>query len=77
MVALVYSFPKNTPSSSLRRYRFPYKGERSSARLNLCIHAILGDIRIAHGALTTVEELDVDNLGCHLGTTRSETTLTS
>ena len=77
MPDLIYSFPKNLPTPSLRQYRFPYKGERSSARLNLCIHAIIGDLRVAYTSLSAIEQIDRSNMGCYLATTRQDHTLTS
>ena len=72
MVDFVYSFPNNLPTISLRSYRFPYKGERSSARFNLCIQAIVGDLRVMYNILEEVENEDKSALGVYLGIGRHD-----
>jgi hypothetical protein len=53
----IYSYPKNLPASSIRFYRFPYEGVRESARLNLLLQSVLGDLRFIHQALEDIEDV--------------------
>jgi hypothetical protein len=69
-MSFYYNIASNLPTSSVRYYRFPLQGERSSARLNLLLHAIVGDIRLIHKAFEDVEDIE---LGCVGGLFMTET----
>jgi hypothetical protein len=61
--SLTYSYPLNLPTSSIRPYRFPLRGERSSARLNLLLQAVIGDIRLTYKVLSDAELASAEGLG--------------
>jgi hypothetical protein len=62
-MSYLYNIASNSPTSAVRLYRFPYQGERSSARLNLLLHAIVGDIKLIAKAIEDVEAIELDGLG--------------
>jgi hypothetical protein len=62
-MSLTYNIPKNSPASSVRLYRFPYQGERSSDRMNLLLQAIDGDLKHIHSVLEEAEGTAMEHLG--------------
>lgn len=62
-MSLYYTVPENAPTSAVRHYRFPYKGERSSERLNLLMQAIDGDLKYSFKNLETIEQISKESLG--------------
>jgi len=62
-MSLYYTVPENAPTSAVRHYRFPYKGERSSERLNLLMQAIDGDLKYSFKDLETIEDISKSSLG--------------
>ena len=47
--------PTNVPTASLRKHRFPLRGERSSERLNLALLSIEGDLKVLHRELVDLK----------------------
>jgi hypothetical protein len=62
-MSLTYNIPKNSPTSSVRLYRFPYQGERLSDRMNLLLHSVNGDLKHVHAVLEATEGIAIEHLG--------------
>jgi len=62
-MSYIYSIPDGYPTSAVRLYRFPYKGERDSARINLLLQAIVGDLKLCGKFLSDSEDLTTENIG--------------
>lgn len=62
-MSYTYTAPFNSPQSAVRNYRFPLRGERSSARLNLLLQAIEGDLKVINKLLEDTLDNELTSVG--------------